>query len=101
MTRYRLDQETAERLLSGAVDGATGPVRPLVTLLTAVRAAAAPAELRGEPAAVSAFRAAMAVPAPGTPADGSVHEDTPHRPARRDPAGDQPAHGRGPVSRGW
>ncbi|WKU05029.1 hypothetical protein [Micromonospora sp. HUAS LYJ1] len=71
MTRYRLDQETAERLLSGAVDGSTGRVRPLVTLLTAVRAAAAPAELRGEPAAMSAFRA-MAVRTPGAAADGPV-----------------------------
>ncbi|WP_431925229.1 hypothetical protein [Micromonospora wenchangensis] len=77
MTRYRLDQETAERLLGGAVDGATGPARPLATLLSAVRAAAAPTELRGEPAAMSAFRAAMAVPAPGTPEDGSVDEDAP------------------------
>ncbi|GHJ09187.1 hypothetical protein TPA0907_35540 [Micromonospora humidisoli] len=68
MTRYRLDQETAERLLSGVVDGSTGPVRPLATLLTAVRAAVAPAELPGEPAAVSAFRAARAALATPVPA---------------------------------
>ncbi|WP_422752526.1 hypothetical protein [Micromonospora sp. WMMD708] len=77
MTRYRLDQETAERLLSGAVDGSTGAVRPLVTLLNAVRAAVARDELPGESAAVSAFRAAKAVAAPGTPADGPVDEDDP------------------------
>lgn len=85
MTRYRLDQETAEQLLSGAVDGSTGPVRPLVTLLTAVRAAAAPAELPGEPAAMSAFRAARAALA--TP--------VPDR-AATDPAG----HPGGPLDEG-
>ncbi|MFY1627638.1 hypothetical protein ACN261_18535 [Micromonospora sp. WMMD723] len=77
MTRYRLDQETAERLLSGAVDGSTGPVRPLVTLLTAVRPAAARDELPGESAAMSAYRAARATRA--TP--------VPDR-AAADPAGD-------------
>ncbi|MEV4772471.1 hypothetical protein [Micromonospora humida] len=87
MTRYRLDQETAERLLSGAVDGSTGPVRPLVTLLTAVRAAAARDELPGESAAMSAFRAAratLAIPVPDRPAadaardpDGPVDGNSP------------------------
>ncbi|MFI9644258.1 hypothetical protein ACIG87_30115 [Micromonospora sp. NPDC051925] len=56
MKGHRLDQETAERLLSGPVAGPG----PLVALLAAVRAAPHPAELRGEPGAMSAFRAARA-----------------------------------------
>ncbi|MEU1756893.1 hypothetical protein ABZ436_30155 [Micromonospora matsumotoense] len=60
MTGHHLDQETAERLLSGPVDGPAVGCGPVVALLTAVRAAADPAELRGEDAAMSAFRAARA-----------------------------------------
>ncbi|SCF25567.1 hypothetical protein GA0070216_107278 [Micromonospora matsumotoense] len=60
MTGHRLDQETAERLLSGPLAGPAGGTGPLVALLTAVRAAADPAELRGESAAMAAFRAARA-----------------------------------------
>ncbi|MFF5173209.1 hypothetical protein ACFY3U_11280 [Micromonospora sp. NPDC000089] len=60
MNAHRMDQETAERLLAGSVaEPGTGP-RPIVALLTAVRAAPSPAELRGEPAAVHAFRRARA-----------------------------------------
>ncbi|WFE97248.1 hypothetical protein [Micromonospora sp. WMMD987] len=57
MTRHPLDPETAERLLSGP---AAGPEDALGALLAALRAAATPAELRGEPAVMSAFRAARA-----------------------------------------
>ncbi|WP_433232147.1 hypothetical protein ACQP2H_09440 [Micromonospora sp. CA-248260] len=60
MTGHRLDQETAERLLSGPGDGPVPGPAPLVALLIAIRAAANPAELRGEPAAMSAYRAARA-----------------------------------------
>ncbi|WP_328338372.1 hypothetical protein [Micromonospora sp. NBC_00421] len=74
MTRHPLDPETAERLLSGPV---AGPADDLGALLAAVRAAPHPAELRGEPAAMSAFRAARAgllratSSTPRAPADGS------------------------------
>ncbi|MEU5938227.1 hypothetical protein ABZ807_03405 [Micromonospora sp. NPDC047548] len=58
-----MDSETLERLLVGPVaDRHAGP-EPLVRLLTAVRAAPRPAELRGEIAAMHAFRRALA----GTP----------------------------------
>ncbi|MEU1602535.1 hypothetical protein [Micromonospora matsumotoense] len=60
MTGDRLDQQTAEQLLSGPFDGPAEGPGLLVALLTAVRAAADPAELRGEPAAMAAFRAARA-----------------------------------------
>ncbi|MBW4705828.1 hypothetical protein [Micromonospora sp. RL09-050-HVF-A] len=64
MTGHRLDQETAERLLSGPGDGPVPGPAPLVALLIAIRAAANPAELRGEPAAMSAYRAGMSRSAP-------------------------------------
>ncbi|WP_346535263.1 hypothetical protein [Micromonospora sp. DPT] len=67
MNAHRMDQETVERLLVGpVVDAHDGP-EPLVRLLTAVRAAPHPGELRGESAAVHAFRSARAgapLPAP-------------------------------------
>ncbi|WP_446213646.1 hypothetical protein [Micromonospora sp. IBSANI012] len=67
MNAHRMDQETVERLLVGpVVDPHDGP-EPLVRLLTAVRAAPHPGELRGETAAMHAFRSARAgapLPAP-------------------------------------
>ncbi|MBQ0897388.1 hypothetical protein KBX37_30720 [Micromonospora sp. U56] len=67
MNAHRMDQETVERLLVGpVVDPHDGP-EPLVQLLTAVRAAPHPGELRGESAAMHAFRRARAgapLPAP-------------------------------------
>ncbi|SCF34059.1 hypothetical protein GA0074696_4609 [Micromonospora purpureochromogenes] len=65
MNAHRMDQETVERLLVGpVVDPYDGP-EPLVRLLTAVRAAPHPGELRGESAAMHAFRSARAgVPLP-------------------------------------
>ncbi|MBM0260351.1 hypothetical protein [Micromonospora sp. 4G55] len=65
MNAHRMDQETVERLLVGpVVDPHDGP-EPLVRLLTAVRAAPYPGELRGETAAMHAFRSARAgVPLP-------------------------------------
>ncbi|MEV6799247.1 hypothetical protein AB0M91_13005 [Micromonospora rifamycinica] len=71
MTRHRLDPEAAERLLSGP---ATGPEVGLGALLAALRAAPTPAELRGEQAVMSAFRAARSGrrrPASPGPAGGS------------------------------
>lgn len=54
----RVDRDTAERLLSGAVvDPQDGP-DVLVRLLAATRAPAHPVELAGESAAMDAFRAA-------------------------------------------
>ncbi|MDO3700082.1 hypothetical protein Q3W71_00115 [Micromonospora sp. C28SCA-DRY-2] len=65
MNAHRMDQETVERLLDGpVVDPQDGP-RPLVLLLTAVRAAPRDDELAGEGAAVHAYRRALA----GTPLD--------------------------------
>ncbi|MEH0827672.1 MULTISPECIES: hypothetical protein [unclassified Micromonospora] len=67
MNAHRMDQETVERLLVGpVVDPHDGP-EPLVRLLTAVRAAPHPTELRGESAAMQAFRTARAEPARPTP----------------------------------
>ncbi|MEH1058733.1 hypothetical protein V6U89_26420 [Micromonospora sp. CPCC 206171] len=67
MNAHRMDQETVERLLVGpVVDPHDGP-EPLVRLLTAVRAEPRPGELRGESAAMHAFRSARAgapLPAP-------------------------------------
>ncbi|MFC4016499.1 hypothetical protein ACFOW4_00840 [Micromonospora sp. GCM10011542] len=57
-----MDQETVERLLDGIiVDPSAGP-RPVVLLLTAVRAAPRPAELAGEGAALRGYRDALAQP---------------------------------------
>ncbi|MEV0724886.1 hypothetical protein AB0I37_19160 [Micromonospora purpureochromogenes] len=67
MNAHRMDQETVERLLVGPVVGPHDGPEPLVRLLTAVRAAAHPGELRGESAAMHAFRRARAgapLPAP-------------------------------------
>ncbi|MFI5488349.1 MULTISPECIES: hypothetical protein [Micromonospora] len=65
MNAHRMDQETVERLLDGpAGDPQDGP-RPLVLLLTAVRAAPRDGELAGEGAAVHAYRRALA----GAPLD--------------------------------
>ncbi|MEV7330516.1 hypothetical protein [Micromonospora sp. NPDC093244] len=62
MDADQMDQETAERLLGGGpVDPSAGP-RPLVLLLSAVRAAARPAELAGEGLAVQGFRSARRPP---------------------------------------
>ncbi|MEU8191879.1 hypothetical protein AB0C00_32080, partial [Micromonospora carbonacea] len=73
MNAHRMDQETVERLLAGSAgDPVAGPVggsvggprrdqEPLVRLLAAVRAAPRPDELRGEGAALHAFRLARAV----------------------------------------
>ncbi|TDC71884.1 hypothetical protein E1193_28585 [Micromonospora sp. KC606] len=71
MNAHRLDQETVERLLDDpVVDLRNGP-QPLVRLLAAVRAAPRPAELRGEGAAMRAFRGAYAgTPAPTDPPSG-------------------------------
>ncbi|MEH0935778.1 hypothetical protein [Micromonospora psammae] len=67
MNAHRIDQETVERLLGGpVVDPQDGP-GPLVALLTAVRAAPHPDELRGESDAVQAFRAARAGLSPTVP----------------------------------
>ncbi|MFC8616184.1 hypothetical protein ACFT9M_07175 [Micromonospora purpureochromogenes] len=67
MNAHRMDQETVERLLVGpVVDPHDGP-EPLVRLLTAVRAAPHPGELRGETAAMHAFRSARAGAALPTP----------------------------------
>ncbi|MEV0806013.1 hypothetical protein [Micromonospora sp. NPDC050200] len=68
MNAHRMDSETAERLLVGAAaDRHAGP-EPLVRLLTAVRAAPRRAELRGESAAMHAFRSARAgTPLPAPP----------------------------------
>ncbi|MER7271440.1 hypothetical protein ABT344_24455 [Micromonospora carbonacea] len=72
MNAHRMDQETVERLLAGSAgDPVAGPVggsvggprrdqEPLVRLLAAVRAAPRPDELRGEGAALHAFRLARA-----------------------------------------
>ncbi|MGC5021048.1 hypothetical protein [Micromonospora sp. DT47] len=60
MNAHRMDQETAERLLGGPVVDPQGGQEPLVALLAAVRAAPRPAELRGENAAMHAFRSARA-----------------------------------------
>ncbi|MEV4825827.1 hypothetical protein ACGFIE_20925 [Micromonospora sp. NPDC049275] len=60
MNADRMDQETAERLLGGfPVDPSTG-TRPVVLLLTAVRAAPRPDELAGLGPAVQGFRRAQA-----------------------------------------
>ncbi|MFE2725401.1 hypothetical protein [Kitasatospora sp. NPDC059327] len=88
----RIDQDTAEHLLGGAVggpsagrdasltgaDARTGPVRPLLPengpegqVARVLAAAAAPAtagELAGEEAALAAFREARLAPAPAEPA---------------------------------
>ncbi|TDC32072.1 hypothetical protein [Micromonospora sp. KC213] len=67
MNAHRLDPHIAERLLGGpVVDPGSGWPQPLVRLLSAVRAAPRPAELRGERAAVRGFRAAFAAGPPGT-----------------------------------
>ncbi|GAA2703998.1 hypothetical protein ACFY2R_04240 [Micromonospora olivasterospora] len=58
MNAQRMDQEAVERLLAGrAVDSGNG-AGALLRLLAALRAAARPAELRGESAALDAYRAA-------------------------------------------
>ncbi|KAB1942223.1 hypothetical protein F8271_13065, partial [Micromonospora sp. ALFpr18c] len=63
MNADRMDQETAERLLGGGiVDPSTGP-RPVVLLLSAVRAAPRPDELAGEGLAMQGFRRAQVTPA--------------------------------------
>ncbi|MEU4336298.1 hypothetical protein AB0F59_16995 [Micromonospora lupini] len=60
MSADRMDQETVERLLGGfPVDPSTG-TRPVVLLLTAVRAAPRPDELAGLGLAVQGFRRAQA-----------------------------------------
>ncbi|MEH0844993.1 hypothetical protein V6U81_21655 [Micromonospora sp. CPCC 205711] len=69
MKAHRMDQETVERLLVGPVVDPRDGREPLAALLTAVRAAPRPAELRGEHAAMQAFRLAragapLAVPVP-------------------------------------
>ncbi|TDC59147.1 hypothetical protein E1258_19035, partial [Micromonospora sp. KC207] len=66
------DRAESDRLLDAARDGrASGTGRtaedPLAALLTAAAAPARPGELAGEEAALAAFRAARAAPAP-TPA---------------------------------
>ncbi|MGC4820156.1 hypothetical protein [Micromonospora sp. DT63] len=82
MNADRMDQETAERLLGGfPVDPSTG-TRPVVLLLTAVRAAPRPDELAGLSLAVQAFRSAQAhhrrpapahvSPSPDQDADGAT-----------------------------
>ncbi|MGK5444912.1 hypothetical protein ACSNN7_24225 [Micromonospora sp. URMC 105] len=82
MNAHRMDQETVERLLgSPVVDPHDGP-EPLVRLLTAVRAAPHPTELRGESAAMQAFRTARAGAArPTRTARAGAERPTP-RPAR-------------------
>ncbi|MER7891523.1 hypothetical protein ABTX15_17020 [Micromonospora sp. NPDC094482] len=62
MNAHRMDPETVERLLGGPVVDHDG-LRPLVLLLTALRAAPRPGELDGEHAAVQAFHHAFAAPA--------------------------------------
>ncbi|MFF3855021.1 hypothetical protein [Micromonospora sp. NPDC002575] len=67
MNAHRMDQETVERLLASSVGSPSasllgeqrgGGAEPLVRLLAAVRAAARPDELRGEGAALHAYRLA-------------------------------------------
>ncbi|TNH30157.1 hypothetical protein FHG89_08925 [Micromonospora orduensis] len=73
MDADQINQETAERLLGGGpVDPSAGP-RPLVLLLSAVRAAPRPAELAGEGLAVQGFRSARLTPRPE--AGGATHRD--------------------------
>ncbi len=60
MNAHRMDQETVERLLVGAVADAQDGPEALVRLFAAVRAAPHPHELSGEGAAVQAFRMARA-----------------------------------------
>ncbi|MEU8050287.1 hypothetical protein [Micromonospora haikouensis] len=68
MSAHRMDQETVERLLASSVGGPVassvgsprGGPEPLVRLLAAVRAAPRPDELRGEGAALHAYRLARA-----------------------------------------
>ncbi|WP_353898783.1 hypothetical protein ABUL04_19585 [Micromonospora harpali] len=72
MNAHRMDQETVERLLTSSVGGPVaspvagsvgsprGGPEPLVRLLAAVRAAPRPDELRGEGAALHAYRLARA-----------------------------------------
>ncbi|MEV4656055.1 hypothetical protein [Micromonospora sp. NPDC049301] len=85
MNADRIDQETAERLLGGAVVPSAGP-RPVVLLLTAVRAAPSPAELAGEGVAVRAFhreRQSRVHAKPIRHAAGSDPLAVPRPPARR------------------
>ncbi|MEO3776449.1 hypothetical protein ABGB16_06265 [Micromonospora sp. B11E3] len=71
MSSQRMDQETLERLLGGRAAGSRDGADPLVRLLAALRAAARPEELRGERAALDAYRVARAAPpAPVTALDG-------------------------------
>ncbi|MEV4541966.1 hypothetical protein [Micromonospora echinaurantiaca] len=65
MNAHRMDQETVERLLDGPVVDPQDAHRPLVLLLTAVRATARDGELAGEGSAVHAYRRALA----GAPLD--------------------------------
>ncbi|MFC8849882.1 MULTISPECIES: hypothetical protein [unclassified Micromonospora] len=80
MNAHRMDQETVERLFAGPFGGPVsgsaggsvshpqGSPEPLVRLLAAVRAAPRSDELRGEGAALHAYRLARAGSAPPVPA---------------------------------
>ncbi|RGC67498.1 hypothetical protein C5N14_19270 [Micromonospora sp. MW-13] len=71
MNAHRMDQETVERLLAGSAVGPQAGPQALVRLLAAVRAAPRPEELRGEDAALRAFRVAHGTPAVPVPARGA------------------------------
>ncbi|MCX5070100.1 hypothetical protein OOJ91_30065 [Micromonospora lupini] len=60
MSAHRMDHETVERLLGGFPVDPTSGTRPVVLLLTAVRAAPRPDELAGLGLAVQGFRSAQA-----------------------------------------
>ncbi|MET8085407.1 hypothetical protein [Micromonospora sp. NPDC005197] len=60
MNADRMNQETAERLLGGFPVDPSTDTRPVVLLLTAVRAAPRPDELAGLSLAVQDFRRAQA-----------------------------------------
>jgi hypothetical protein len=62
-----LDDDTAERLLSGRLDpsDAPSPYAAVARLLQAAAAPPTPDELAGEPTALAAFRSAQARPRPG------------------------------------
>ncbi|MGC4875830.1 hypothetical protein ACLQ26_06075 [Micromonospora sp. DT43] len=75
MNADRMDQETAERLLGGfPVDPSAG-TRPVVLLLTAVRAAPRADELAGLGLAVQGFRRAQAHRRRPSPAHRSAPPD--------------------------
>jgi hypothetical protein len=90
-----LDDDTAERLLSGLLPPEDAPpaYAEVARFLRAAAAPPTPGELAGQPAAVAAFHTARA-PAPG-----------PARRGRAGPAGPGPAGGRvspaGPGPAGW